>query len=67
MQLFLLVAENSYRTVSLTDEFLSLIKSNQDSFEALLQLELPPIELVNDLSFQSELVALTKKITENQR
>ena len=59
----LLVAENSYQTVSLTDEFLSLIKSNQDSFEALLQLQLPPIEIVSDVSFQAEFAALTKKIT----
>lgn len=59
----LLVAENSYQTVSLTDEFLSLIKSNQDSFEALLQLQLPPIEIVSDVSFQNEFAALTKKIT----
>ena len=61
----LLVAENSYRTVSLTDEFLSLIKSNQDSFEALLQLQLPPIEIVSD-AFQAEFAALTKKITNSE-
>ena len=63
----LLVAENSYQTVSLTDEFLSLVKSNQDSFEALLQLQLPPIEIVSDVSFQAEFAALTRKITENQK
>ena len=58
----LLLAENSYRTVSVTDQFLTLIKSNQDSFEALLQLELPPLEVVND-SFQAEFAALTHRIT----
>ena len=62
----LLLAENSYCTVSLTDEFLSLIKSNQDSFEALLQLELPPLEVVND-SFQAEFVALTHRITNDAK
>ena len=59
----LLVAESSYKTVAVTDEFLSLIKANQDSFEALLQLELPPIEFVNDMSFQTEFAALTRRLT----
>ena len=59
----LLVAENSYRTVSLTDEFLSLIKANQDSFEALLQLQLPPIEIFSDTALQTEFASLTKRLT----
>ena len=62
----LLLAENSYRTVSVTDQFLTLIKSNQDSFEALLQLELPPLEVIND-SFQTEFAALTHRITNDAK
>jgi len=63
----LLVAENSYRTVSLTDEFLTLIKSNQDSFDALLQLQLPPIEIFNDTALQTEFAALTKRLKADGR
>ena len=58
------VAENSFKTVSLADDFLSLVKSNQDSFDALLQLQLPPIEIFDDTSLQAEFAALTKKLKE---
>ena len=58
----LLVAENSYKTVSLADDFRSLIKSTQDSFEALLQLQLPPTEIFNDTALQAEFTALTKRL-----
>ena len=60
----LLVAENSYATVSLADDFLALVRSNQDSFDALLQLQLPPIEIFDDTSLQTEFMALTKKLKE---
>ena len=58
------VAENSYATVSLAGDFLALVKSSQDSFDALLQLQLPPIEIFNDKALQMEFVALTKKLKE---
>lgn len=58
------VAENSFKTVSLADDFLSLVKSNQDAFDALLQLQLPPIEIFDDTSLQAEFTALTKKLQE---
>ena len=60
----LLVAENSYETVSLAGDFLALVKSSQDSFDALLQLQLPPIEIFNDAALQTEFTALTKKLKE---
>ena len=60
----LLVAENSYKTVTLADDFRSLIKSTQDSFEALLQLQLPPIEIFNDTALQAEFATLTKRLAE---
>jgi len=58
------VAENSYATVSLAGDFLALVKSSQDSFDALLQLQLPPIEIFNDAALQTEFMALTKKLKE---
>ena len=56
------VAENSFKTISLADDFLLLVKSNQDTFDALLQLQLPPIEIFDDTSLQAEFTALTKKL-----
>ena len=58
------VAETSYATVSLAGDFLALVKSSQDSFDALLQLQLPPIEIFNDAALQTEFMALTKKLKE---
>lgn len=58
------VAENSYATVSLAGDFLALVKASQDSFDALLQLQLPPIEIFNDTALQTEFMALTKKLKE---
>ena len=58
----LMVAENSYKTVALTEEFLSLAKANQDSFEALLELQLPPIEVFNDAALLAEFAAITRKL-----
>lgn len=58
----LMVAENSYKTVAVSAEFLSLVKATQDSFEALLQLELPQIELASDDAFQAEFTALTQRL-----
>ena len=58
----LCVAENSFKTISLADDFLSLVKSNQDTFDALLQLQLPLIEIFDDTSLQTEFTALTKKL-----
>lgn len=58
------VAQNSFSTVSLAGDFFSLVKSNQDSFNTLVELRLPPLELFNDSSLQSEFLALTKKLKE---
>ena len=60
----LFVAQNSYDTVSLAMDFLSLVKSTEDSFDALLQLQLPPIEIFDDSSLQTEFTALTKRLKE---
>ena len=54
----LLEAETFYKTVSLSDEVRSLIRPR----EALLQLELPPIEFASDAAFQAEFAALTQRL-----
>lgn len=58
------VVENSYDTVSLAGEFLTLAKSNQNAFDSLLTLELPPIQMFNDATVQAEFLAITKKLKE---
>ena len=58
------VAQNSYATISLAGDFISLVNANQDTFDALVELQLPPLELFNDSSLQTEFLALTKKLKE---
>ena len=58
------VVANSLETVNLAGDFLRLAKSNQDAFDSLLQLDLPPIEMFNDAAVQQEFLAITKKLKE---
>lgn len=58
------VAQNSYKTVSLAGDFFGLVKSSQESFDALLELQLPPIEILNDASLQEKFMEITKKLKE---
>lgn len=58
------VAQNSFSTISLAGDFISLVNANQDSFDALIELNLPPLELFDDSSLQTEFLALTKKLKE---
>lgn len=60
------VAQNSYKTVSLAGDFFSLVKSSQESFDALLELQLPPIEIINDTSLQEKFMEITKKLKEKE-
>ena len=58
----LAVARSSLATVTLAGDFLSLVQTAEDSFDALLQLELPPLELFNDEALQSEFSKLTERL-----
>ena len=58
------VVASSYETVNLAGDFLALAKSNQEAFDSLLNLELPPIEMFNDAAVQQEFQAITKKLKE---
>ena len=58
----LTVARSSLATVTLAGDFLSLVQTAEDSFDALLQLELPPLELFDDAALQAEIAALTDKL-----
>ena len=58
----LAVARSSLATVTLAGDFLSLVQTAEDSFDALLQLELPPLELFDDAALQAEFTALTDKL-----
>ena len=58
----LTVARSSLATVTLAGDFLSLVQTAEDTFDALLQLELPPLELFDDAMLQAEFTALTNKL-----
>ena len=58
------VVANSYETVTLAGDFLAIAKSNEEAFDSLLQLDLPPIEMFNDAAVQEEFLAITRKLKE---
>lgn len=58
------VVANSYETVTLAGDFLAIAKSNEEAFNSLLQLDLPPIEMFNDTAVQEEFLAITRKLRE---
>lgn len=55
---------NSYETVNLAGDFIELAKSNQEAFDSLLSLDLPPIQAFDDAAVQQEFLAITKKLKE---
>lgn len=58
------VVDNSLETVNLAGDFVRLAKSNQEAFDSLLQLDLPPIAIFSDASVQQEFTAITQKLKE---
>ncbi len=56
------VIEISYETLNLAGDFIKFAKSNQELFNSLQQLNLPPIELFDDTAIQQEFVEITKKL-----
>ena len=59
------VVANSYETVSLAGAFISFAKANQEAFDSLLLLDLPPVETFNDETMQQEFLSITKKLKED--
>lgn len=58
----LTVARSSLATITLAGDFLSLVQTAEDTFDALLQLELPPLEIFDNTALQAEFSALTEKL-----
>lgn len=58
----LTVARSSLATVTLAGDFLSLVQTAEDTFDALLQLDIPPLELFDDATLQAEFTALTDRL-----
>ncbi len=56
------VIEISYETINLAGDFIKFAKSNQELFNSLQQLTLPPIEPFDDAAIQKEFVEITKKL-----
>ena len=58
----LVVARNSLTTVTLVGDFISLIQTAEDTFDALSQLELPPLESFDDAALQEAFISITDKL-----
>ena len=58
----LVVARNSLTTVTLVGDFISLIQTAEDTFDALSQLELPPLEIFDDAALQEAFISITDKL-----
>ena len=58
----LAVARNSLATVTLAGDFLALVQNAADSFDALVCLDIPPMELFDDAALQTEFAALNEKM-----
>ena len=58
------VVANSYETINLAGDFIRLAKMNQEAFDALLKLDLPPIQSFNDAQVQQEFLEITRKLKE---
>ena len=57
-------SRSSYETVNLAGDFIQLAKTNQASFDALLQLDLPPLNVFDDAAVQREFQSINQKLKE---
>jgi len=58
------VVASSYETINLAGDLIRLAKVNQEAFNSLLKLELPPIQSFNDAVVQQEFNEITRKLKE---
>jgi len=58
------VAENTYKTVSLSSAVSGMIREGVDSFEALINLQMPDIQTFESREIQGELSRLTQRMGE---
>ena len=56
------VVASSSETINLAGDFVRLAKANQEAFNALIKLELPPIQMFDDTMVQQEFESITKKL-----
>ena len=56
------LAQDSYATVSAASDLISLMQSNQEDFAAILDMDVPELEVVPDLAVQEQLQSITKML-----
>ena len=56
------VAKNTYKTVTLSGKLVILLRSNQSSFDTLLNIQTPDLLVFENLQMKQEFAALTKKL-----
>ena len=60
------VAMNSYNTVRLAGDFLSLIQSNGRTFDAILEMDIPAVFTYDDSGLQQEFLQITRRLQEKE-
>lgn len=58
------VAGNTYRTVTLSGELVKLIRAGQESFNLLVNIQVPDLLMFENLQMQQEFAVLTAKLAE---
>ncbi len=56
------VAQNTYKTVKLSGELLSLLRTNQKTFDILLSIQMPTLLIFENLQMKQEFAALTAQL-----
>jgi len=56
------VAKNTYKTVKLSGELLSLLRTNQKTFDILLSIQMPTLLIFENLQMKQEFAALTTQL-----
>ena len=57
---------NSYNTVRLAGDFLSLIQSNGRTFDAILEMDIPAVFTYDDAGLQQEFLQITRRLQEKE-
>jgi predicted nucleic acid-binding Zn-ribbon protein len=57
------VAVNTYKTVTLSRDLVAMLRSSGKEFNALMQLDIPPLQPFENLEMQQEFNKLTNRIT----
>jgi len=58
------IAQNTYKTVSVSGELISLLRTSQKSFDVLLNIQVPDLLVFENMQMKQEFAMLTQKLAE---